>query len=500
MTHLLRSIAKPFIPYSSPVFLVFISLCSVLISCGEKEDPLPEDFVQVKGIQLIPNDSIFLFNSGEKMLRVTPQFIGAFGDEVYIDQIPSLQLLIDGKKSENPARISTDRVGEYEVIGRIGKISSSPLKIKVVDVDPNTFVSRIEVEMADSTQSPYAIAGKSQVDFEVKVLNYQGRPFPIQYQPDFKFYLNGVPQENLRRVLVTESGDLPFWAEVNGMKSEVKILHSRAMPDLSEIYYLPVVFHVVHRGEAVGTAENPGQASLRQLLDETNEVLMGKPSVFRKSHNQLDPKFQFYPATTGPDGTPLEEEGINRIDAEKGVFPFRDENTYAFLFEQMWNPWEYVNIFVMNISGAGGYAFYPPGYESSNPLTSFYGFVINKRLSTKTMIHEAGHFLGLRHTFVIDTDLCEDGDRLPDTEFYNEDRKIFDEQMIQNCEGEFFYASNFMDYRPSARNSFTLDQVNKIRGALEQGNFLPVESSPVARIKPRPWKKGRFDPTVKPVK
>ncbi|MFC3414348.1 hypothetical protein [Algoriphagus hitonicola] len=65
---------------------------------------------------------------------------------------------------------------------------------------------------------------------------------------------------------------------------------------------------------------------------------MGKPSAFRKSHNQLDPKFQFYPATTGPDGTPLEEEGINRIDAEKGVFPYRDEKTYAFLFEQMWNP------------------------------------------------------------------------------------------------------------------------------------------------------------------
>ncbi|MFC3414349.1 M43 family zinc metalloprotease [Algoriphagus hitonicola] len=154
----------------------------------------------------------------------------------------------------------------------------------------------------------------------------------------------------------------------------------------------------------------------------------------------------------------------------------------------------------MNISGAGGYAFYPPGYDSSNPLTSFYGFVIDKRLSTKTMLHEIGHFLGLRHTFVNDTDLCEDGDRLPDTEFYNQDRKIFDEQMIQNCEGEFFYASNFMDYRPSARNSFTLDQVNKIRGTIQQANFLPVESSPVARIKPRPWKKGKFDPTVKPIK
>ncbi|MFC3414347.1 hypothetical protein [Algoriphagus hitonicola] len=248
MIHHFRPGIRPFFTQFVSLFL-YVSICFVLISCGEKEDPLPEDFVQVKGIQLIPSDSVFLFNSGEKMLRVTPQFIGAFGDEVYLDQIPSLQLLIDGKKSGNPARISTDRVGEYEVIGRIGKVSSRPLKIKVVDVDPNTYVSRIEVDMADSTHSPYAIAGKSQVDFEVRVLNYQGRPFPIQYQPDFKFYLNGVPQENLHRVLVTESGDLPFWAEVEDIKSEVKILRSRAIPDLSEIYYLPVVFHVVHRGK-----------------------------------------------------------------------------------------------------------------------------------------------------------------------------------------------------------------------------------------------------------
>jgi hypothetical protein len=468
-------------------------------ACKEKEEPMPEGFNSVAGFQLIPIDSIFLAMPGEKELRLSPKFTGAFGDEVTLASIPSMQVFIDGKKSANPPRIPTDKEREFEVYAKIGQLTSRPIRIKVIDVNPRTYISKLSVSMGDSTKAPYAIAGKSLVDFQVSIFDYRGKEFSITERPAFKFFFDGVQIENLHRVAVLRSGEIPFWVEVGDRKSEVKILNSRAMPDFSEIFSMPIVFHIVHSGQEKGTLENPSQEKFVSVLQETNEWLLGKVrSSFPKSHNQVDPNFEFYLATGDPDGNLLEENGIHRILYEEKPGEYTSENSSNYLFENMWNPNEYVNVFVTNLEEIGGFAFAPPGF-SNEPITHFYGFVMSKKqINSFVMIHEIGHFLGLPHTFSTGP-VCVNFNSFPDADFYNDDLKKTNNYLKTNCDEEYFYATNVMDYAPSVWNSFTLDQVTKMRTTLENGYFLPVNSNPNGKTKPQAWTRGVFDPTVKPI-
>jgi len=119
-------------------------------------------------------------------------------------------------------------------------------------------------------------------------------------------------------------------------------------------------------------------------------------------------------------------------------------------------------------------------------------------LLSPILIHELGHFLGLPHTFSVGEN-CADNDGFLDTESYNDDNKKVNFNFKTNCEGEFFFATNIMDYWPSVWNSFSLEQVVKVRSTLEGGDFLPESSSPDLRINPQPWTRGVFNKTIEPI-
>jgi len=317
------------------IWIVFAFFLIHLTSCEEKEDPLPEGFERVAGFQLSAFDSIFVVWPGDQELNLTPKFSAAFGEEVILPTLPSMQFYIDGKRASNPPRIPTDKVREFEIYATIGKLRSKILKIKVIDVDPKTYVSGFKASMGDSTKAPYAISGRSLIDFKASILDFKGREFSDENKPAYKFYFDGVVLENHHRVPILRSGEIPFWIEVGGKKSNVGILYSRELPDLSKKYSLPIIFHIIHSGQAVGTSENPSKERITQLLNQTNDWMMGRTkSESRKGHNQVDPNIEFFPASVGPDGKALEEPGIHRIFSEKRSW-VGDLSIKNFLFDQM---------------------------------------------------------------------------------------------------------------------------------------------------------------------
>ena len=181
------------------------------------------------------------------------------------------------------------------------------------------------------------------------------------------------------------------------------------------IYTLPVVVHIIHAGQALGSLENPTD----QYVDSVLTVLS---QYFR--HNQpgalsyinpfygADTEIEF--CLTKKDPTDNYTNGINRY-----YLPEYDSLEYtsqAYVFDDYkWDTEKYVNIFLVQ----------KPYIPNSNAqvggvFLGGYDFVIirSKNFNPGVTAHELGHYLGLRHTFegsCENNDCLVDGDGICDT-------------------------------------------------------------------------------------
>jgi hypothetical protein len=188
-------------------------------------------------------------------------------------------------------------------------------------------------------------------------------------------------------------------------------------------YTIPVVVHVIHLGEPVGTGSNISDAQILDAIDGLNER-------FANNNGQgADCEIEFCLATQAPDGCPT--TGINRVNGS-GVPAYAIEgieyNSPCGASEadikalSRWSPLQYYNIWVVHdICGDwAGYASFPNGGELD-------GTVIGKEFmhgDSKTLAHELGHGLNIRHTFNGDgggnncpsnTNCSSNGDAICDT-------------------------------------------------------------------------------------
>nr|WP_294076612.1 zinc-dependent metalloproteinase lipoprotein [Prevotella sp. UBA5379] len=110
-----------------------------------------------------------------------------------------------------------------------------------------------------------------------------------------------------------------------------------------------------------------------------------------------------------------------------------------------------------------------------------------------TLAHELGHYLGLHHVFTEDADgnildSCGDTDYCEDTPSY--DKKEYDNWLSyyfqthqkyyieeadvrNNCSGQTFHASNFMDYAVCTSDFFSEDQRDRMRHVLYYSPLIP---------------------------
>ncbi len=202
--------------------------------------------------------------------------------------------------------------------------------------------------------------------------------------------------------------------------------------DADSLYTLPIVVHVIHTGDAVGSPDNPTDADI-------NDMITGLNNAWRKNGAQyggVDIRIQFQLAIRSPQcGTTT---GIVRVNGSSipnyvsggiaiSTYP-GSADEWAVKAISRWPNTDYINIWVVNkINGSatatGGFA-----YFAENNSAAGDGIVMNAAYvngSSKTLAHEMGHVFEMYHIFYDDgnetqcprTDSCSYyGDRVCDTE------------------------------------------------------------------------------------
>ncbi|RQO31367.1 hypothetical protein DBR32_05230 [Taibaiella sp. KBW10] len=175
-------------------------------------------------------------------------------------------------------------------------------------------------------------------------------------------------------------------------------------------YQVPIVFHIIHTGQAIGTPQNPSDATIQGLVDYLNAVyaatLPANPAV---GSGGVNIPIRFVLAQRTP--TCQATTGVNRVDGSslagyttygvrmQGATQGAPETSVKALSN--WRNDMYMNIWIVTgIQGAAanggsvaGYAYFP-GVGSDID-----GVVLRYDQTQWAIAHELGHSFGLYHTF-----------------------------------------------------------------------------------------------------
>ena len=281
---------------------------------------------------------------------------------------------------------------------------------------------------------------------------------------------------------------------------------------------IPVVFHIMHNiGEAVGTGANITDARVAIEIANWNDAFRnigayaGDPihSTANNGANtssgigisSVDVEIEFCLATQDPLGFPT--TGVTRHPIDFGNpllrsapsvdgYGRRDRDMQAI---SNWPSEDYFNVWVVDkICGAtasdcgvAGYAYFPGAkgqfYDGSVVEDDFIGVSAN---ASKIMVHEAGHYLALYHTFQSEcggntSDCTASGDDICDTPPDNSTSAVSCSagNSANSCSNDATMVNspfindvtdmyeNYMDYSyQSCQNTFTPDQKTRMRNAL----------------------------------
>ncbi len=249
------------------------------------------------------------------------------------------------------------------------------------------------------------------------------------------------------------------------------------------VYRIPVVVHVVHRGEPVGEGRNIPLAQIQDQIRILNEDFrrqnpdtLNTQEIFRPV--AADVGVEFVLARQSPEGLPT--NGVVRVQGTQDSYSIGEVSKLGELTQ--WDPEFYLNVWVTQIArGKLGFAQFPisdlPGLESAsrNGLTdgimvdylSFgsVGTLRDRYNGGRTTTHEVGHYLGLRHTW--GDGGCDVDDFVEDTPPQEQSYSTCPGGEASSCGSPDMY-DNYMDLTDDAcMNLFTEGQVFRMRTVLE---------------------------------
>jgi len=260
------------------------------------------------------------------------------------------------------------------------------------------------------------------------------------------------------------------------------------------VYNIPVVVHVLHNGEAVGTAPNITDAQVISQIDVFNEDfrMSGGLGATNSTGVAIDSEINFCLAQQDAAGNPT--TGINRVNIGQDGYT----STAAVDADKpatQWDPTKYMNMWSVKFTGAAstllGYAQFPDpaatgvtglgatvggvGPANTDGVVAVYStfgdsakddgsFLLNAPYDRgRTMTHEVGHWLGLRHIW---------GDGACGVDDYCADTPESDASnggcltTHTSC-GTLDMVQNYMDYsNDTCMDTFTQDQKDRMQAIM----------------------------------
>lgn len=481
------------------IFLLFFISCS-------KDEPIENPATKIvldaskssiaaDGIDNV-NFSVNVFDENEKLISNSDA-------KIYLDGV-----------AQEDFTFSTLQTGLYQFQAKVHSISSNIVTVIALSEQDLKVAS---INLKTNTRTIIA-NNQSQANLELEFKDAQGN---VLKGINYDLQANGVSLPNLNFKTGME-GEYVLKGFVNGVESNSVTINAR--PDIVyEEITIPVIFHIVHVGEAVGEGSNLSASIPEGLIERLN---LGFSNGFdAQNPNAVDTKIRFRLATKGENGETLNEPGINRIDGriydvgtqnrmmQNAHKPPLIANYYVSKFnnidfnsdtagdnhfgrdeldliasQENWDMHYYYNIILAPFEekvNASGYARYPvlsqPDVLEGLVVTTSVeqGEAVNANIVTSavdsesityldghfTTIHETGHFLGLKHVF--SQNECETSDYCSDTYSYKSG------DINAACEDNrgVDVRDNIMDYSPE-RSNFTYEQRERMQKVLEYAFYI----------------------------
>ncbi len=256
-----------------------------------------------------------------------------------------------------------------------------------------------------------------------------------------------------------------------------------------ETLTIPVVVHIIHNGEAVGQGRNLTLARIQAQLETLNEDFRRKPGTpgFNTDSRGADIEVDFCLARIDPQGRTMAEPGVDRFNGIRASWS-RNDTENILKPSTIWDPDKYFNVWVLDFASTDGQLV---GYAQFPSLSSLSGIPDNSPRNTdgvviryqsfgnvlkgefpnmpapynrgRTLTHEVGHWLGLRHIWGdanCGNDFCDDTPSQA-----SESRGC---SVGRTSCGNVNMVENYMDYSDDAcMNIFTRDQKIRMRTVMD---------------------------------
>ncbi|RTZ04755.1 T9SS type A sorting domain-containing protein [Flavobacterium bomense] len=244
---------------------------------------------------------------------------------------------------------------------------------------------------------------------------------------------------------------------------------------------IPVVVHVIHNGDLLGSDENIFDEQVISQIQVLNEDFRKKANTpgFNTNSVGADVEIEFALAKRDPSG--ISSNGINHVNLGRESWSTVDIDG-SLKPQTQWNPEKYLNIWVVKFTKTDllGYAQFPsasglPGINQDEGFANTDGVVIGYTFfgsssyftggnyttpydKGRTTSHEVGHWLGLRHIW--GDGGCDVDDFCQDTPNAGQENTGCPSN-IDSCPASpgLDMVENYMDYTDdTCMNIFTADQ------------------------------------------